>query len=133
VRVELLLGNVAPVEVLTKDEAKKRGLKLADLDKHDDEKVRVKHPIPKEQDDVVTHVVFPEGVGIAEGFTNVTHQEGTWRYHSDKAPSWVSSDVPEFATLLKAHFESGPYDGNEVRVVAWKDAPTVVRADGEEA
>lgn len=130
--MELLLGNVAPVEVITKDTAKARGLKLGDLDRHDDEKVRVRHDLEPDEEHRVTHVVFPDSVTLAEAFTNLTHNEGVWRYHSDEAPVWVSSDVPALAQLVQSHFTSGPYDGQDVKVVGWDSAPTVVRSDGEE-
>lgn len=91
------LGNVAPHEVLHRDDVKRRGLKVSDYEAHDGERLRV--PIPVK--DAVTTVEVPEERSVRDAFLEVTH---LWDYHSARPPSWVASDSQGLASLLAENY-----------------------------
>lgn len=91
------LGNSAPHEVLTTDDAKRRGLKPSDYDKYDTGKVIV----PIDTSDAVTTLAIPDDRSIGEAFLEVTH---LWGYHSSEPPGWVASDSAGLAALLAEQY-----------------------------
>lgn len=116
--MQVRFGNTAPVQVTRNEDDT---LTRTALD-HADAAVG----------ESLTEVEIPDGYTLGEAFTALTAAGGTWDYHSDENPSWVSATGPDtakakqLAELLGAHFECEVRKHDTKVVTAFGD-PSVAR------
>lgn len=72
---------------------------------------------PEYTGEIVTTIVFPEGMTVAEALRDVVHQDGAWNAHSDQPPTFVAASDPGLETALAAVFSC------PTRVVPGLNAP----------